>query len=47
MLERIYKKPNLKKIQINSLFASGGTIDNLDNFIKIDLITSYAIICIG
>ena len=41
MLERIYKKPNLKKIQINSLFTSGGTIDNLDNFIKIDLITSY------
>ena len=41
MLEKIYKKPNLKKIQINSLFASGGTIDNLDNFIKIDLITEY------
>jgi len=37
--EKIYKKENLKKIQINSLFVSGGTIDNLDNFIKIDLVT--------
>jgi len=41
MLERIYKKPNLKKIQINSLFVSGGTIENLEDFIKIDLITKY------
>tara|TARA_R110002124_G_C8789517_1_gene501494 strand:+ start:227 stop:586 length:360 start_codon:yes stop_codon:yes gene_type:complete len=41
MLEKIYKKPNLKKIQINSLFASGGKIENLDNFIKIDLVTEY------
>ena len=41
MLEKIYKKPNLKKIQINSLFSAAGTIDKLDNFIKIDLITEY------
>ena len=41
MLERIYKKPNLKNIQINSLFSPGGTIYRLDYFIKIDLITEY------
>ena len=36
--KRIYKKPNLNKIEVNSLFFKNGTISNLDNFIKIDVL---------
>ena len=38
--EDIYIKENINKLKINSLFFSGGTIDNLNDFKKINILLS-------
>ena len=38
--EDIYIKENINKIKINSLFFSGGTIENINDFKKINILIS-------